>query len=250
MAESFTTLGSEDLQWSDTNHTTSDDITDDELWSDDNIVVSDNTPWDDNDATTHSTTTAPPVVNTSSIQDTYAPTSNDPLLQSEVLTSLNNDITANEMLGVTESANEIAADNLSPDRENNNNVIPIEAPSILTCDATLATTQDGSPNVLTIDNYSQPIVLLCKEDSSEDVETCFDELVDLPSSPEPEAMAENDITFYSNPSPALPPSNMIDIKSYPSGASIMEDQCLVDQLSHINSTEVDDDCVDEDFDWN
>ena len=250
MAESFTALGSEDLQWSDTDCTTSDDITDDELWTDDDTVVNDNTLWDDDNAPTHSTTTVP-VVNTPSLQDTYAPTSNDPLLQSDMLISLNNDITTNEMLGATESTNEIAAGNLSPDSDNTNNkVIPIEAPSIITCDEAFVTIHNESTSVLAMDDYSQSIALLCKdakEGSPEDVETCFDELADLPSSPEPEAMTD---IFNSNPSPALPPNNMTDITSYSKDASIMEDQCLMDQLSDINSTEVDDDCTAEDFAWN
>ena len=248
MAESFTTLGIEDLEWSDTDHTTSDDITDDELWSDDNTVVDDDTLWDDdNNASTHSTTTTP-VVTTSSLQDilTYATHSNEPLLHGEILLPLDNNVTTKEMSGVNESANEIATGTLSPNRVNNvtNKVIPIKAPSILTCGETLVTAHDESTSVLAMDNYSQPIVLLSKESSSEDVETCFDELADLPSSPEPEAMmTENNNTFDSNPSPALLPNNMSDI----TGILPMENQYLMDQLS---STEVDDDCVAEDFDWN
>ena len=248
MAESFTTLGIEDLEWSDTDHTTGGDITDDELWSDDDTVVNDDTLWDDdNNTSTHSTTTTP-VVSTSSLQDilTYATHSNEPLLHGEILLPPDNDITTNEMSGVNESVNEIATDTLASDRVNNinNKVIPIKAPSILTCDETLAATHDGSTSVSAMDNYSQPIVLLSKESSSEDVETCFDELADLPSSPEPEAMmTENNNTFDSNPSPALLPNNMSDI----TGILPMENQYLMDQLS---STEVDDDCVAEDFDWN
>lgn len=264
MAESFASLGSEDLEWSDTDHTTSDDITDDELWSDDNTLVNDGTLWDDNDVTIDNTNTIP-VASTTSVMDTLtcSSASDDRLLQSEAVIPANDNITTNEMPEDTESTNEITASNVSPDGSlvangNSNNVIPIKAPSILTYTEALAITpddltstedetQDDLTSVQALDNNAQAIVLLSRERSPDNVNTCFDELADFPSSPEPE---ESQSTSCSNPSPALPTSNTMDYTGYSDSTSIMDDQCLIDQISAVCSAEVDDDCVAEGFDWN
>ena len=242
-ADSFITLCSEDLDWSDTNCTTDSDITDDELWSDDNTVINDGSLWDDNGITTHNTDI---VSTTTSLRNTLTCTStNDDLLsQSEVLIPSNSDITTNEILEDTGSTNEITANDVSPNRSSesniaNNIVIPIEAPSILTYDEALEQiTQDGTQ---AMDSNTQPIVLLSRCSLPEDTNTCFDELADLPSSP------ENNMSSSKNYAHTTSANNMLDPTM--DNASVIEEY-LMEQLSAISSNEVDDDFVDEDLDWN
>lgn len=242
MADNFTTLGSEDLDWSDTDHTTSNDITDDELWSDNN------TDSHVNSVTTHSPNTAL-VTATSSLKDTITCTStnDDSLLQSEALVSSNNILT-NEMSEDTESANEITANNVLPSRplQNNNEVVPIKAPSILTYSEALEEVDhdEESTNAHVMNDNSQTVVLLSRMSSSEDVNTYFDELVDLPSSP-----TENNSTTCSNLLSPLPCSNNI-LNPIGCSSDSIDDQCLMDQLSTISCAELDDECIAEDFDWN
>ena len=245
-ADSFITLGSEDLEWSDTDCAQDSDITDDELWSDDNTVVNDGPLlWDNND--THHTNMAP---TTTPLRTTLAcgPTNDDPLLQGEVLIPSNSDITTNEILKDTGSTNEITANDVSPNASSESNitsniVIPIEAPSILTCDAE-SLTQDGTE---AMESNSQTTVLLSRCSLPEDANTYFNELADLSSSPETvaenNAMSSSMILASSN---MTSPNNMLN----PTGSSIIEDQYLMEQLSTISSNEIDDDFVAEDLDWN
>ena len=239
-ADSFITLCSKDLDWSDTNCTTDSDITDDELWSDDNTVINDGSLWDDNGITTDIVST-----NTSLRNMLTCTSTNDDLLsQSEVLIPSNSDITTNEILEDAGSTNEITANDVSPNRSSesnitNNIVIPIEAPSILTYNEALEqTTQDG---IQAMDSNTQPIVLLSRCSLPEDGNTCFDELADLPSSP------ENNMSSSKNYGHTTSANNMLDPTV--DNASVIEEY-LMEQLSAISSNEVDDDFVDEDLDWN
>lgn len=243
MADSFTTLEGEDLEWSDTDCTTSNDMTDDELWSDDNTVVNNSTLWDDNNiSSTHSTNTIS-MTTTPSLHDTS--TNEILLLQDQVL---NTNVTTNEMLVDTESTNQITARS-SSDRSLESNiigsdkVIPIEAHSMLTTDSeTLGTIQDESSS-LDHNNNSQSIVVPSSRMSSLDEDkNCFDALTDLPSSPEMMSMNSND------PSSALPANEYVI--GYSDNTSTMNDNCLLDQLSTVSNSEIDDDCIAEDFDWN
>lgn len=251
MADSFTTLEGEGLEWSDTDCTTSNDMTDDELWSDDNTVANDSTLWDDdNIISTHSTNT----ISMTTIPSLHDTSTNDILLlQDQVLMPPNTNVTTNEMLVDTESTNQITARS-SSDRslESNINssdkVIPIEAHSILTTDGeTLGIIQDESSSLQAPDhnNNSQSIVVPSSRMSSLDEDkNCFDELTDLPSSPEIMTMNSND------PSSALPANDVLNVIGYSNNVSIMNDNCLLDQLSAVSNSEIDDDCIVEDFDWN
>ena len=94
-------------------------------------------------------------------------------------------------------------------------------------------------------DVSSQRVLLPVCSLSEDANTCFDELADLPSSPE--AMAEDN---HMSSSKSLAASNTIAASGMmnPTGdnLSIIEDQYL---FSTISNNELDD-FVDEDLDWN
>ena len=245
IAESFTTLGGEDLEWSDTDHTTSDDITDDELWSDDDTVVDDSTLWDDNNITTCSTDTLPIATNSSPVDTlTCVSTNDNPSLHSEMLIpSDDDDITTNEMLENTKSSN------VSPDgssvvkNSTSDEVITIKVPSVLAHSEVTAQDEPMSVIIQTMDNSTQSMLLLSRENSPERGDTCFDELADLPSSPDSEAMIENNITYCSNPTPDMPTDGMLDSTGYHDN---MEDHCLMDYLCTFSSTDVDD-C---DLDWN
>ena len=241
--DSFITLDTEDLDWSDTNCTADSDITDDEPWSDDDTVVNDGPLWDDNDVATYSTDTVP---TTAPLSNTliYTSTSDDPLLQGEVMISSNSDIvTTNEISEDTRSTNEITANDVSPNGSSEssvtgNTVIPIEAPSILTCDEALEQiTQDGAQ---VMEGSSQNISLLPVCSLSENANTYFDELADLLSSPEEENMSSSKSLANSNTIIAV-------MNTTGDNLSIIEDQYLMEQFS---SNDLDDDFADEDLDWN
>jgi len=235
MSDSFTMLGSDDLVLSDTDHTTSDDMTDDELWSDDDTVIDDTTLWD-------STRTIP-------VDDVS--TDDGVLSQSETLALLNNNrITTNEILENIESTNEITANEVSPDRllesySINNKTIPTESPSVLLHDESLEDITQELTCPQGIDDNSPTVSFLSRMSSQEDVNTCFDELADLLSSPE--AMIINN-TSSCDPSPVA--NNMLNqLNGYSNKA--IEDQCSLSAITTSDSsTQVDDSCVAEDFDWN
>lgn len=242
--DSFITLDTEDIDWSGTNCTTDSDMTDDGLWSDDDTVVNDGPLWDDNGNATHSTDTTP---TTTTLRNTLTctSTSDEPSLQGKVMISSNSDITTNEISEDTGSTNETTANDVSPNRpsEISNTVIPIEAPSILACNEALEQiTQDGAQ----VSGNSSQSILLSPVSLSEDANTCFDELADLPSSPE--AVGGDNNMSSSN---SLATSNTITASSMmnPTGDNlpIIEDQYLMEQFS---SNELDDDFADEDLDWN
>ena len=234
-ANSFTMLGSEDLEWSDTNCDTSSDVTGDKLWSDDDTVANNGILWgdSDDDSSTHSTDT----ILTTNDTLTCASTTNNPLLLQDEAPVLSSSVNMLEDTGLTNeiTPSDVLVDKLPESIVTSNIVIPIGAPNTLTCDKALEEmtqdlemTQAELNNTQAMDDNSQIVMHLTRDMLSEAANTCFDELVDLPSSPE--AMAQNP-TIECSP-------------------SIIQYQCLMGQLSNVNNTEEDDDFVPEDLDWN
>ena len=138
MTNNFTALGSEfeGIVWSDTDdHITSNDTTDDKLWSDDDTVVDDCTlVWDD-DIITHSMDTTA-VMNTSLPNPSlWTSISDSVLLQREASIPLTDNILTNQMLENTKSINKITANEGPPNipltsNTSSDTVIPIEAPPV------------------------------------------------------------------------------------------------------------------------
>ena len=239
-ANSFTTLGSEDPVWSDTDCDTSSDVTGNELWSDDNTVTNDGILWgdSDDDSSTHNTNT----MQTTNDTLTCASTTDDPLLLQGEAPVLSNSVNVLEDTGLT---NEITSSNVSVSKPlgTSNIMIPIGAFSTLTRDKALEDmTQDLEMTQAELDTAQamvQTVMHLSEDRLSEGADTCFDELVDLPSSPEAMAL-NNDISSS---------ANMLNPTTYCS-PSIIQYQCLMGRLSNVNNTEVDDDFISEDLDWN
>ena len=244
-ANSFTMLGSEDIEWSDSDCDTSSDVNGDGLWSDDHTVANNGILWgdSDDDSSTHSTNT----ILTTNDTLTCASTTNNPLLLQDEVPVLSNSVIMLEDSGLTNeiTPNDVLVDKLLESIVTSNIVIPIGAPNTLTCDKALEEmtqdlemTQAELNNAQAMDDNSQIVMHLTRDRLSEVADTCFDELADLPSSPE--AMAQNIDIFSTD---MLNPT----IECSP---SIIQYQCLMGQLSNVNNSEEDDDFVPEDLDWN